>query len=305
MGASVSVMNTGAFSQLISRDFKQVFFDAYARMPSDYESIANISNMDGAYIREGQAVGLSALQAIGEGEPISYDAFLQGNEKTVTPTDFALGVAITRNMYDDDRTGIMKKAMSELGKAAAYTRELAFWDLLNAASVNTTRTGIDGTGLCMAHTPIDGGTAYSNFAATASSLSMTTLQSGLDNFAKLKNERGIACKMPAKVLVVPPELRWKAELLTGSSMNYENANNEPNTREVKGLRVVVCPFLSTTTQWHLLADKSDHDLRFIWRKQLQMQATDDFDSRTAKFMAVMRLAVTFFGWRGVYTNAGA
>ena len=299
-----SVMNTGAFSQLISQDFKNVFFDSYTRMESEYEKVANVSSMDGAYIREGQMAGLKALQGIGEGEPVAYDSFIQGNEKTVMPSDFALGLAVTRNMYDDDKTGYMKKGFSELGKAAAYTRELKFWDLFNAGFVTTTRVGIDGAALFASHT-LGGGGTYSNYASSASSLSMTTLQAMLDRFELMPNERGIPIRVKPRLLIVPPQLRWKAEQLVKAEFNPENANHEPNYAQITGLQFMVSHYLSSTTAWFVVGDKSDHDLRFIWRKQLALQSTDDFDTRTAKFMAVMRLQTTFFGWRGVDGNAGA
>jgi phage major head subunit gpT-like protein len=299
-------MSTGAFSQLITKDFSSVFFDEYSRQDTEFDKVANVSTMDGAYIREGQLAGLKALQGVGEGEPAAYDGFVQGNEKTVLPSDFALGVAITRNMYNDDRTGYMKKAFAELGKAAAYTRELKFWDLLNAGFVTTTRVGVDGAALFASHTLVGGGT-YSNYASSASSLTMTTLQAMCDRFELLPNERGIPIRVKPKLLIVPPALRWKAEQLIKSEYNPENANNEINsiTGVVPGLQYMVCHFLSSTTAWFIAGDKSDHDLRFIWRQQLQLQSTDDFDTRTAKFMAAMRLQTTFFGWRGVDGNAGA
>lgn len=299
-----SVMNTGAFSQLISQDFKNVFFDNYTRMESEYEKVANVSSMDGAYIREGQMAGLKALQGIGEGEPVAYDSFIQGNEKTVMPSDFALGLAITRNMYDDDRTGYMKKGFAELGKAAAYTRELKFWDLFNAGFVTTTRVGIDGAALFASHTLLGGGT-YSNYASTSSSLSMTTLQAMLDRFELMPNERGIPMRIKPKLLIVSPQNRWKAEQLVKAEFNPENANHEPNYQQITGLQFMVSHYLTSTTAWFVVGDKTDHDLRFIWRKQLALQSTDDFDTRTAKFMAVMRLQTTFFGWRGADGNAGA
>ena len=49
----------------------------------------------------------------------------------------------------------------------------------------------------------------------------------------------------------------------------------------------------------------DHDLRFIVRKALALESTDDFDTRTAKFRAVMRMVTDFVRWQGTYGNAGA
>lgn len=305
MAQSVSVANTGAFSQLISRDFKKVFLDEYMRHPEEYKAVAKMESMDGAYIREGQVAGLTVMQRRGEGEPTAFDNFVQGNEKTIYPENFALAMAITENMWDDDKTGHIKKAFQELGKAAAYTRELMFWDLLNSGFVTTNRVGIDGLALYGNHTYVGQAGTYLNYASTGSSLTMSTLQAAMDNFEKLKNERGVPMVMKPKLLIVPPELRWKAEELLKSEYNPENANSQVNTVGNKGLQFMACHYLSSTTAWHLLSDKAEHDLRYIVRKPISLKSYDDPDTGNAKFIASMRAVANFVHWRGAYGNAGA
>lgn len=305
MAQTISVANTGAFSQLISRDYKKVFLDEYMRVPEEYKAVARVETMDGAYIREGQVAGLTVMQRRGEGEPAAFDNFVQGNDKTIYPENFALAMAITQDMWDDDKTGHIKKAFQELGKAAAYTRELLFWDLLNSGFVTTNRVGIDSLALFGAHTYVGQAGTYSNYAATGSSLSMTTLQAGLDNFEKLRNERGVPMVMKPRILLVPPELRWKAEELLKSEYNPEDANMKVNTVANKGLQFMVCHHLSSTTAWFLLAAKTDHDLRYMVRKPLALKSYDDPDTGNAKFIASMRAVANFVHWRGTYGNAGA
>lgn len=304
MAQSVSVASTGAFSQLISRDFKKVFLDEYTRYPEEYKAIAKVETMDGAYIREGQVAGLTAMQRRGEGEPTAFDNFIQGNEKTIYPENFALAMAITENMWDDDKTGHIKKAFQELGKAAAYTRELMFWDLINSGYVTTNRAGIDGGALFSAHSYVGTAGTYANYATTGSSLTMSTLQAAMDNFEKLKNERGLPMMMKPKLLIVPPELRWKAEELLKSEYNPENANSQVNSVANKGLQFMVGHFLSSTTAWTLVGDKADHDLRYLVRKPLALKSYDDPDTGNAKFIASMRAVANFIHWRGTYGNAG-
>lgn len=303
MASSVSVANTGAFSQLISRDFKKVFFDEYKRTAEEYKAVANIESMDGAYMREGQMVGLGAMQLTTEGQPVPYDDMLQGNEKTIYPSNFSLGFAVTQNMWDDDRTGHIKKAFAELGKAAALTRELIFWDLLNSGFVTTKRTALDGVELCGSHTLFGTGGSYVN-EGTSGSLNMTSLQAAMNRFEKMVNEKNIPAPMTPKLLVIPPELRFEAEKLLKSEYNPENANQQVNTVGNKGLQFFVCHYLSSTTAWFLLGDKSQHDLRYLNRKPLALQSTDDFDTGTAKFKATMRAQATFLDWRGVDGNLG-
>jgi phage major head subunit gpT-like protein len=305
MASTISVANTGAFSQSISRDFKSVFFDEYKRHPEEYKAVAKMETMDGAYQREGEMVGLSTLHEIGEGQPIPFDNFIQGNEKTIFPANFALAFSVTQNMWDDDQKGHIKKAFAELGKAAALTRELKFWDILNSGFVTTKRTGIDAKELIATDHPLYGtGGTYSN-EGTAASLTVTSLQAAMNRYEKMQNDKGIAIPMKPKLLIIPPELRFEAEKLLKSEYNPENANSQVNTVGNKGLEFMVCHYLTSTTAWFLAGDKADHDLRFITRKGLALKNYDDPRTGNAIFQATARFQTTFVRWRGVDGNLGA
>jgi phage major head subunit gpT-like protein len=305
MASTNSVATTGGFSQLISRDFSKVLFDEFIRTPEEYKAIANVETLDGAYLHEGQMTGFGAMQQIGEGQPVPYENWTQGNEKTIYPKDFALAFAVTENLWEDDRKGHVKKAFAELGKAAAYTRDLLFWDLLNSGFVTTTRTGIDGAALFATHTLFGpGGSTYSNVAAVAGGLNVTSLQTALNAFENNVNENGVPAPLKPKMLIVPYTQRFEAETLIKSEYNPENAMSQVNTVGNKGLSFMVGHYLTSQDAWFLVGDKRDHDLRFVIRKPLQLKSTDDFDTRTAKFRAVMRVVPTFVNYRGVYGNAG-
>ncbi|PIZ31098.1 MAG: hypothetical protein COY40_02955, partial [Alphaproteobacteria bacterium CG_4_10_14_0_8_um_filter_53_9] len=105
MATTNSIATTGGFSQLVSRDFSKVLFDEFIRIPEEYKAIANIETMDGAYLREGQMTGFGPMQRIGEGQPIPYENWTQGNEKYIYPSNFALAFAVTENLWEDDRKG--------------------------------------------------------------------------------------------------------------------------------------------------------------------------------------------------------
>jgi hypothetical protein len=296
-------MNTGGFSQLLSRDFNKIALGSYLESPVEYTGLANVTSMPDSYIREGEAMGLTGLRATGEGELIDMESYKQGNEKYLYPSKFTLAVGITQEMYDDDRTGYMKKAFAELGKAAAYTKEYKFWDIFNSGFVTTVRTGIDTAALFSTHTLLGGGT-YANYA-TAAALSMTTLQAGLTQFAKCVNENGTPAPVKARILWVPPELRFVAEKLVKNEYNPENANNEKNYNEVTSLQFKVCNYLTSTTAWFLSADKPNHDIRFITRKPLSLKNYDVPQNEVAVYQASIRFAASFIHYRGVFGNAGA
>lgn len=297
----MALMVTGSFSKLLAKDFEKIFFDEYMRKEPQWNAVAKVETMSDAWIKEGEVYPLTKLQEMHEGQEIRFESLKQGNEKTIYPKNFGLGVQMTRNMYDDDRTGIMKKVMAELGKVAAYSTELEFWDLLNSGFVTTYRTAIDGKALFDdAHTTNAGNTIDND---ATGSLSTTTLQAAYNYFENLVNESGVPIRMMPKKLIIPPALRWKAEELMLSEYNPENANSQYNTTKGMGLEYMVVNYLTSTTAWFVLAE--EHDLRFLWRKKPAFESTDDFNTGNALYKATARYVADFVHYRGCYGNTGA
>ena len=298
-----SPMNTGSFAQLLTKDYEKVFFDEYDRWPEEWSQLAKIENHSTYSVKEGEMVGMGAMDDVNEGAPIPYDGFTQGNEKEITFTNYAKALAITENMYDDDLKGHMKKGMQELGKSAAYTNELEFWDILNTGFVATYRTGLDSAALFTAtHALFDSASNCANMT-TGAALSYTSLQGLLDTFDAVKNHKGIPIPYVPQVLWIPPGLKWKAEELLMSPLEPGTANNQINTvKSIADLKYKMVHYFTSTTAYFISA--ANHDLRYMRRKGLQMKGTDDFNTGNALMKSSMRFTVDFFDWRGIAGNAG-
>lgn len=297
---------TGGFSQALDPSYRKVFFDEYTRIAEEYSKVANISSGDMNFIKEGQMSGFGAMKETGQGEPMFFDRMVQGNEKTVYYKAFTLGFTIPEELYEDDLTGHFKKIPAELGKSAAYTKELEFWDIFNNGFVTTYRTGIDGKALFADdHPTLDADGATQDNEGTAAALSQTSLQAALDHFENLENERGIPIVKKPKYLIIPPALRWKAKELLLTEAKPYTADNTVNALYDEGLQYMVCHYLTSDTAWFLVTEPSEHDLRFVWRKKTAFNSWDDPSSRMAFFGASNRFVTTFFDWRGTYGNLGA
>lgn len=307
MASGIAV--TGGFSQLLSRDYTRVAYKEYGKVKPLYEVVAKMDTANGNYIREGEVAGFGKFPEKSEGQAVDFQIPKQGNNKTQYFTEYESGFQITRVMWEDDLQGIMRKMPAELSKAAAWTREGEFWGLLNSGFVTTYNTALDGFALFYdSHTNIDGADeSYTTFDnnGTSGSLSLSTLQSGLDYFKKLKDDKGRPVNERAKWLIIPPDLEWKAQELLLSPYKPGTGDNDINTVAASrtGLQYLVVPYLSSTTAWFLLA--ADHDLRFIWRRKYTFYSWDDNNSGNAMFKGSMRLACTFFDPRLAYGNAGA
>lgn len=297
-------MLTGGFSQITDRELRKVFFHEYILQPKEYTQVAKEDPMDGAYDIEGEMAGLDQLNSMHEGGEIQFQDFVQGNSKTMRPKKFGLGVQITEEAIDDDLTGNMKKAMQELGKAANYSEEIEFWDLFNNGFATTYHSGIDSKALFAGnHATLKGGGTIDN-DGTDASLTVTSLQEGYTHFETLVNEVNIPIVAKPDLLIIPPQLRYKAEKLLLSEYDPENANMQYNTVGNRGLQFMISHYLTSTTAWFMVS-KSLHDLRFRWRKKPAFESMTDFHTGNRLYKVTARYLADFVHYRGAFGNSGA
>jgi phage major head subunit gpT-like protein len=295
-------MVTGAFAKLVSRDYEKYFWDEYKRAPVEYTKVFHLDPISGSYEKEAEAAGLTKFLEMGEGEAIPFENFKQGNEKEFNPKNFGLATQITRNMYEDDQSRIMRKAHSELGYAALAAQETEAWDMLNTGTSATTRAGFDSLALFSgSHATIKGGGTIDN-EATSGALSVSTLQAMYNHFEKMVNEVNQPAPMKAWMLIIPPELKWQAKTLMLSEYDPEDSNMRYNTVANEGLQYMVCHWLTSTTAWFVLA--KNHDLRFRWRRPVKYESMDDFNTGNVLVKGTSRFVADFANFRGAYYNAG-
>jgi len=297
---------TGAFSNLYDQRFRKNLYDAYMRQPPQWQQIAKVETEGKRHsILEGNGATFGQLLAISEGGATPLDSMDQGNSKEVFFTNYALGFMVTEDMADDDQFNVLSKAPQELGKSANYTNELVFWDQYNGAFVTTTRSALDGIALCGTHLLLDSADTLDN--AGSGALSASTLQTALDFYRNMENERGIPIVMKPDLLIIPPELVWMAKKLLLSEYNPAAPSTTGqmlmNPYKDEGLSYMVVNFLTSTTAWFLVS-KSDLDTRFIWRRKLMPKSYDDPNTDSRIYKAKMRIAADFWEWRGVYGSPG-
>jgi hypothetical protein len=296
-------MLSGQFPHLYDKNFRKIFLDNYKRYEKEFMPFAKFEKYNEQFVKEGDMVGLGSYKVKPESNPISWDRFEEKNDKTVYFETKALGVQVSREAFDDDRTGKMKKIMSELGKAGAYTQDLDWFDLINdGLATSPDRSGLDGKALFATDHPVYGtGETLSNLVS--GSLSQTTLQSAIDLFEGWTNHRGVPIQMKPSILLVPPALKWKAKELLESEYNPDNANMGINTLKNEGLQYRVVHYFSSNTQWALIG--KEHDLRFMRRDNLAFQSKEDFNTDAKMYRGRMRYVCDFFNWQGTVASTGA
>src|SRR5258708_21651526 len=183
----------GTFSQLLAPGFCSVIFEDLAMHTEEYSQLFNIYPSEQAYEEDQLIAGLGAVPTKPEGTAIKLDPPIQGGSLRYQHVSYGLGFQVTREMWDDDQYGIMKKVSSDFGGSIRQTVESTAASVLNNSF--TTQKAIDGVSLINTAHPLLGGGTYSNQSATNVAFSTTGMQELIILFEKMVNERGLLKRM--------------------------------------------------------------------------------------------------------------
>ena len=307
-------MNRNNFTELLYKGLHYIFFDNYAKPTSEYDKIFKMMSHDEYSKKVGRLMGLGTFQNKAEGDFISMDAGEWLSDKEVFFPTYALGYGVTWEMVEDDLYGQIDKFAAELGESAGVTKEILSWDIFNNAT-GTTETGLDGKALLADdHLTGDGVTTLDNLSASA--LSQVAIQDALTYFDKIVNERSEPRPFNGqKVLIIPPELKWKAKelLLSEYKPEFDNqahdggaldTRNAVNVIGDEDISYMVCHWLTKSDAWFMV-DKMNHDLNGINRRMVSFDKTKDPSTGDGMFYSTFRYKPTFFDFRGVYGYPGA
>ena len=310
----VKNMTRSNFGKLLYPGLSKIFFDNYADPGAEYVKLLKMQSHDEYFMRQGRMMGLGPFRGKNEGDFIQMDAGKWLSDKEIYFPTFALGFGVSYEMTEDDMYGQIDKFSSELGQSANTTKELLSWDILNSATL-TGRTGLDGKALLADdHTTGDGATVMDNLSAEA--LSQTALENALTYFENVVNERSEPRPFNGpKVLLISPELKWKAKELLLSEFKpefnvepasqYSDTRNSINVLADEDIQYMVCHWFTAANKdsWFML-DRTNHDLLGINRRDLSFDNTMDAKSTDSIYYATFRYTADFFDYRGAYGFPG-
>lgn len=297
---------TQNFSHLLAPGLRKVFFNKFKTWEEEYSKIATVLTSKRNYEEELITTGLGRFERKTQGASIIYDNPIQGDKQTYTHVSYGLGFRVTREMWQDDLYGIMKKVSSEMAMSAQQTVEVEFAGLLDDAFSGSTYTGPDSKALCATDHPLLVGGTYANEPATQVDFGIGALRSASERMEKTVSERGHPIQVGrGKLIVVTPTFQWIAEeiIKTVEGKPY-TAENTVNAFNPMGLSYTVNHFMGDDDMWFLLAPKEKHDIKFFWRQRPVFENSDDFDTKDAKFSGFMRFSFGWTDWRGVDGSSG-
>ena len=298
------------FGKLLYPGLRKIFFETYDELPEQFSKIYNVNTSNSATETD---YGMGAFgdwtERTDELSVVDYAKISEAGEVTYRHKAFTKGFMISRELYDDEKYGQMKKMAKALARAGrAKVEKDAVQPLLKGFQGGTgTIKGRDGLELFhKAHTLVDSEATCSNMLEKE--LNEASLKEAIQMMASQKDEAGNLVQMKATKLIVPPALEDTALRLLHSTQLPGTNHNDTNEYLKDKLQVVVMDYLGATAGGNdkcwFLQDGNRHELNFFWRVKPEFKNEEDFDTFVAKYRGYMRYSLGFSDWRGMVGSTG-
>ncbi len=261
--------------------------------------------------------GPGLFSKIGEVQAVPSYVAKVANKWTVTIADFAEGIEVSKNLFDDDMHGEWQAQVAEFAIMARRTQDYNAFKLFRGAF--TTTLTADGSAFIGSHTLIGGGTTNNQILAADVGAATTALTTSAYNtankrLAEVKSQAGIPLQCVGDVLLVPPALYVTARQIAASALVPENGNNAVNVFTMDySVKVYQSVWLGTAspdglgsdTAWFVM-DSKRHAVRRFVRQGIvtALRNWDMSNNRTYYYQANFREEVFVPDYIGVVGALG-
>lgn len=220
--------------------------------------------------------GPGLFSKIGEVQAVPSYIAKVANKWTVTIADFAEGIDISKNLFDDDIHGEWENQVSDFAVMARRTQDFNAFKIFRGAF--TTTLTADGSAFIGSHTLIGGGTTNNEIVtadvsgATSTALTTSSFNVAIKRLAEMKSQAGVPLQCVGDTLLVPPAIYVTARQVAVSSLVPENGNNAVNVFSMDyAIKVYQSVWLGTAspdglgsdTAWFVLDSKRHAIRRFV------------------------------------------
>ncbi len=260
--------------------------------------------------------GVNLYSVITESQTVPQSIPRVANKITTQVKDFAMGVDLSKDMFDDNMHGVWARIVQDMALKARVSADQNAFKIFRGGF--TTTLTADGNALFSNHALLNG-SFYSNnlFDITGAStvLSSTSLNAAITALAQQPDQTGVVLGQQPQVLLVPPALIKLALELSDSALAGDTSTNAINVfRSAYGYRVYSTPYIGagvtggSDTAWFLLA-------RNTGIKRIVRQGIETFlrpwgysNNRTYSYQANFReevVAIDYIGTIGAKGSATA
>lgn len=310
------------FPQLMQPGLKKIYFDSLdkALKASDYPKVFHEDTSTKRYEQYQEMAGFGALQEKPEDASTQYVEMKQGASKRVEFLTYSLGIRTSKELWDDDQYGLVKKGPTLLSRSSAFTAEMIAWNVLNLGFTSAVTT-FDGNPLFYNQHNLIGGAAATAMAPGAAGVisaagtwpnrpvadidySIAGLQLATNHAARMVDNMGFPIRLKWEALITPPELRFLVRETLGSPGKPYTSDNTINSMLAEDYKNLESPWLNSPSAWFLVAAKNDHTLTVVHREKPNTDFDDDFDTDAIKQKTRMRMTAFCPQWQGVWGTSG-
>ena len=272
----------------------EILFERFDAPTLTYPQIFNVRDSSRAYEETTQLTGYGAFPQKNEGSAVTYDALLEGYSKRFEHVTFAKGFQISFEAMDDDIDGAINNSAPALARAARNSIERYIWNFYNLGFSSTLTP--DGVAWFSGSHPLVGGGTANNLIS--GDISVANLETALNLFDNMVDHRSLEIEVDPSILLIPTELKWITHEILKSELRSDTANNASNAFNQIGLNVVMSKYITSTTDWSILTEPSQHRALVYWRADPISDHTIDFDTGNMKSKMTYRLSAGPADWVG-------
>lgn len=270
------------FTEAMKKDMYAYFWEKYDDTPPKHQELFEVVSSDAAYEKFTSAIGLGELLEKPEGEDLQSDAPMESYTIVCKNRSFGRLVRFSYETIKDSQkvSNLLSTTVGTWGRMVPITKEKFYAKFFNNGVndnnvFNNNITGVieDASGdkiydgdnwFSTSHTS-RAGTDYANYSSV-NALSHSNLQTIWQTYHQTNNrdERDEIIELSADVLLLPPALKFTAQVILNSTLLPGSMDNDTN---------VMASILSTM-EWAYLTDS---DSWFMGKKKAGLMATDRED----------------------------
>lgn len=235
---------------------------------------------------------------------VTYRGPDEGFDVTATHVNYAMGVQINQELWEDDQHGQIKKIFAGFGRSAFNTRQVDAALLLNGAFTTTIEFFSHSEGVSMCNnshtTTVSGVSTASGFDnLSTAGLSATALTADRYTFRLFKDFQGNFIDEVPDLLFVPAELDDEASVINRTSTGLDTSAGDINVQ--KGRYQIVSSVHLTDANNYFVANKRLMKDSFVWydRVKFNSDRMEAFDTYNFKGRARMRYSYLWLFWQAI------
>jgi hypothetical protein len=305
----MSVVNTATVPRGLVPGLKAIYGFEYSQYEAQYSKIFSQETSSKNFEDIMSLAGTGLMIVKNEGDQLSSDNLAQGYVSRLIHANYGKVVMLTEEVMQDFQYS--PKLQDTLGKNFAmsvqHTKEIVAHNVLNngfSTVSGNMYNNADGKALLASDHPLIKGGTSSNILAVAAPLSSASIEQLCIQIRQVTNDAGLRINLKPKKLIIPVQLMFNADRIVNSSLESGTANNDKNVISGLGLEVVASPYLSSSTAFFISTD-ADNGLMMLNRKEVKMDADEDFMTKNGRFSVGVRFSVGYGDFRCIYGTAGA